>query len=114
MVVQLDSSVEKSAFFSLTLLYNIFTFVKMNNKKFKIENIEENYFKNKKIRAGLGVSKRYFQNKGTNILITEEIGEIGFHRLRDYFVDIYKTNSETLEDFIKGNLEKLDKPTPES
>jgi len=97
---------------------NYFAFVKMNNGNFKIGDIEVNSFKNKKVRAGLEVAKKYFQNKGTNILITKEIGEIGFHALRDYFVDIYKTNSETLreslEDFVKGNLEKLEKPTHES
>lgn len=51
------------------------------------------------------------------MLITKEVGEISFHTLRDNLIDIYKaegkTVKEVIENFVKGKLEILNKPTKE-
>jgi len=48
-------------------------------------------------------------------LITKQLGEISFHTLQDGFVNIYKTNSETVENavrlFFDGKLKRLERYT---
>lgn len=95
-----------------------FAFVKIENNRFELEYIKENPFKEKKVRASLAVVEKFVKNKSPDILITKEIGQIGFHTIRDYFVDIYMAEGENIKDivdnFIQEKLKKLEKPTHKS
>ena len=91
-----------------------FIFVNIDSKKIKSFYVKKNPFKEKKVRAGLSAVKFVIKEK-INLLITQQMGDISFHTLRDNLVDIYKTKGKTvkkvLENLIKNNLEKLEKPT---
>jgi len=92
----------------------IFAIVKA--KKNEIKNIEfkENPFLEKEIRAGLSVAKILLKEK-PDVLITQEMGPIAFHTLRDSLVEIYKTEQDTIrqtiEKFFQERLQRLEKPT---
>jgi len=77
---------------------------------------KENPFKKKDVKAGLNAS-HFISDEGTDALVTTDIGEISFHTLRDHLVEVYyargETAKEVAENFAKGNLERLDKPTKE-
>lgn len=92
---------------------------RIENNELKEFEILENPFINKKIRAGLAVVK-FLKKKEVDILVTKQIGEISFHSLRDYLIDIYfinrttsKTVKQVLNDFFQGNITRLLKPTRE-
>jgi len=91
-----------------------FIFVNIDSKKIKSFYVKKNPFKEKKVRAGLSAVNFVIKEK-INLLITQEMGDISFHTLRDNLVDIYKTKGKTvknvLENLIKNKLEKLEKPT---
>jgi len=91
-----------------------FIFVNIDSKKIKSFYVKKNPFKEKKVRAGLSVVNFVIKER-INLLITQQMGDISFHTLRDNLVDIYKTNGKTvknvLENLIKNKLEKLEKPT---
>jgi len=95
---------------------NYFVFVNIDNRKIVSHYIKENPFRTKKIRAGLS-AVRYVVKEGINTLVTNQMGEISFHTLRDHFVDIYKTEGKTVKDVVekytKGKLERLKKATRE-
>ncbi len=91
-----------------------FIFVNIDGKKIKSFYVNKNPFKEKKVRAGLSAVNFVIKEK-VNLLITQQMGDISFHTLRDNLVDIYKTKGKTvknvLENLIKNKLEKLEKPT---
>jgi len=66
-------------------------------------------------RAALAVIKEALKNRKVDAVLTREIGEIAFHALRDYYVDIYSTPEgnvwEVLERFVNRDLVRLLKPT---
>jgi len=83
-----------------------------NKRIVKKDEIKNPYFK-KRIRAGLACAK-LLVNKGIDVLITKEIGEIAYHMLSDEGIEIYSAKGdldETIKDFIEEKLEKMEKPT---
>lgn len=85
----------------------------------KVNKIEGYYFlknlhKDKKVRAGLAVSKLIIKQKSDS-LIVGEIGEISLHILKDNLIDIYQSNNKAVKSavnqFIKGDLTQLLKAT---
>ena len=92
-----------------------FAFILLNKNKTDLITIEENHSCKEPIRVSLGVVNEFVQKKCPDILITKEVGEIGFHVLRDINVDIYHTNDKSLkqaiDNFVSGKLEKIDMPT---
>ena len=103
-----------------TLLSPIFSksrfFAILEVKKNKLESIRfsKNPFCTKKLRAGLSVAS-YLLKEKPDILITQEMGPIAFHTLRDHLVEIYQTEQKTiqgaLKDFLERRLERLREPT---
>ncbi len=91
-----------------------FIFINIDNKEIKSFYVKKNPFKEKKVRAGLSAVNFVIKEK-INLLITQQMGDISFHTLRDNLVDIYRTKGKTvknvLENLIKNKLEKLEKPT---
>lgn len=65
-------------------------------------------------RAGLAATKQILEET-IDVLITKQLGEISFHTLRDGFVNIYQTDSETVENavrlFFDGKLKRLERYT---
>jgi len=76
--------------------------------------IKENPYMQKEVRAGLAATKQILKEK-IDVLLTKQLGEISFHTLRDGFVDLYKTNAETVEDalrlFLDGKLQRMERYT---
>ena len=65
-----------------------FLFVNLKKRKIVGHYFLKNPHKDKKVRAGLNASKLVVKQK-SEVLITQEIGEISFHILRDNLVDVY-------------------------
>lgn len=91
-----------------------FLFVNLKGNQIKGYYFMKNPFKNQPLRAGLSAAKLISQQK-SDTLITQEIGEIAFHALRDNLFDLYqskaKTTQEAIKQFIKGKLKLLHQPT---
>ncbi len=85
-------------------------------KKGKLADIyyRENTTRKRKIRAGLHTADLVLK-EGIDALVTSDLGEISFHKLRDNYVDIYKSRGKKVKtiinSFINGKLPKLNKPT---
>ncbi len=80
----------------------------------KKEEVENPYI-NKKVRAGLALTKLLLA-RGIDILITREIGEISFHTLADEGVEIYFADVDaesSIKKFMEGKLKRVEKPTKE-
>jgi cation diffusion facilitator family transporter len=97
---------------------NYFIFVIVNKREEKIESFytKNNPHKEKLAKAGYFAANFVVKEK-IDILITKEIGGISFHTLRDNLVDIYKARGknikEVIDNFMKGKLELLTRPTKE-
>jgi len=91
-----------------------FLFVILKNNKITSYYVIKNNFIDKEVRAGLSVSKHILK-ENIDVILTNKIGEISFHTLRDNLVDIYlvqtKNVKQAINDFIENKLKKLDKPT---
>ncbi|MFP4046049.1 MAG: cation diffusion facilitator family transporter [Candidatus Aenigmatarchaeota archaeon] len=94
------------------------TLVYLDKKKEEIKELElrENEFKDREVRAGLNLIRELVKEK-IDVVVTEEMGEISFHSLRDNLVEIYRSRGETVKEivdnFSKEELQRLDKPTRE-
>ena len=81
----------------------------------RIVELIENTFKRRDVRAGLAVIRDLIKGRGVDCVITNEIGEIAYHALRDAFVEVYRGTDGSLEDnlraLLKGELELLTEPT---
>lgn len=66
-------------------------------------------------RAGLAAIKQLFEKNSADAVITREIGEISFHALREYYVEVYRAPDASLADvlnpFARGALPLLPGPT---
>jgi len=93
-----------------------FIFVNIEKDKIVGQYSIRNPYDQKKVRAGLSVVK-LINNQRANIVITKEIGEISFHTLRDYLIEVYLTDGKTVKEvvdlFISGGLKKVSQPTRE-
>jgi cation diffusion facilitator family transporter len=91
-----------------------FIFVDINRKNTVSYYFKKNPFKKKEIRAGLSAA-RFVLKENIDVLITQEMGDISFHTLRDNLVEIYKTKGKkvktVLNNFKEKKLEKLKIPT---
>lgn len=80
--------------------------------------IISNPFIDREARVGLAVAREFVPRKGVEVILTPEIGEIGFHTLRDLYVEIYRLEgsslSGALEKFAEGKLEMIQAPTHSS
>ncbi|OYT42430.1 MAG: hypothetical protein B6U78_01330 [Candidatus Aenigmarchaeota archaeon ex4484_224] len=99
---------------------NFFVLVKVDRKAKKVKKVvvKKNKFKEKKIRVGLTVGN-FLVNQKVDIVICKEIGGIAFNTLRSNFVEIFRikkdlTIKESIEKFLKGKLEIVEKPTRKS
>jgi predicted Fe-Mo cluster-binding NifX family protein len=94
---------------------NFFAFVELSEYAPKAYHVRENSFKGKKVRAGLAVVNRFIQEEEVDTVIVREIGEIGFHTLRDHYIEIYRTEEgnveESLAKLLSGSLTRLEGPT---
>jgi len=75
----------------------------------------ENTSRMEKARAGLAAIKHLFQSNRADAVLTREIGEIAFHALRDYYVEVHACPdaplTEVLSQFASGALPPLAGPT---
>ena len=75
----------------------------------------ENTDRMEKARAGLAAIKHLFQSNRADAVLTREIGEIAFHALRDYYVEVHACPdaplTEVLSQFASGTLPPLAGPT---
>lgn len=91
-----------------------FLFATIENQKLRKYSFVKNQFKKKEVRAGLNAA-HFLEKKNVDMLVTDQIGEIAFHTLRDHFVDIFKVKGkiaeEVIDNFCQNKLERLEKPT---
>ena len=75
----------------------------------------ENPARQAKARAGLAAIKQLFEKNRADSVLTREIGEIAFHALRDYYVEIHVAPDAPLEEvlamFARDELSRLQAPT---
>jgi predicted Fe-Mo cluster-binding NifX family protein/uncharacterized membrane protein len=78
---------------------------------------KENRYRNKKIHAGLSAAHEVVNNR-VDALVTQKLGEISFHTLRDHLVEIFLTKGTTLrevvENYLRNTLKPLTNPTHSS
>jgi len=93
-----------------------FLFAKVDKRSRKIFDvkIKANPFMEEMVRAGLSTSDWLLKEK-IDALLTKEIGDISFHKLKANLIGIYRAEGDdvkaVLEKFIKGNLLPLTEPT---
>ncbi len=91
-----------------------FLFADIEDNKLKKHKFYKNKSKKKKVRAGLSAA-HFIDKKNVDMLVTDQIGEIAFHTLRDHYIDIFKVKGKTakkvIDNFCNHKLERLDKPT---
>ena len=90
-----------------------FLFVNLQSNKVKGFYFLANPHKKQSAKAGLFASKLIIKQK-SGVLITPQIGEIAFHALHNYLVDIYQAQGQnaqqTINYFIKNKLIPLKTP----
>ncbi len=62
----------------------------------------ENPARQTQARAGLAAIKQLFEKNSADAVITREIGEIAFHALRDYYVEVYAASAGTLHEVLRS------------
>jgi len=92
-----------------------FLFVELEGGKILSVRTEKNDFQSREMRIGLDVVNHFIHSRGIDVIVTKEIGEIGYLALRDSFIDIYKSEgnvaSEDLDYLQAGKLNLLTGPT---
>jgi len=90
-----------------------FLFANLQAKKIKGFYFLTNPCKKQTTKAGLSVAKLIIKQK-SGVLITPRVGEIAFHTLHNYLVDIYQSQDQTarqaINSFIKNRLSLLKTP----
>jgi cation diffusion facilitator family transporter len=91
-----------------------FLFVNLEKDKIIGSYVIKNPYQDKELRAGLAVVKLINQQRADTV-ITKEIGEISFHTLRDYLIDIYQTSKDNSRSavnlFTANELKEFSQPT---
>ena len=94
-----------------------FAFVDVEGNQILSTTFKENPFRNKKIHAGLSAANDVVKEQ-IDALVTQNLGEISFHTLRDHLVEIFLTRGTTLKEVVKNylteNLKPLTHPTHSS
>ena len=92
-----------------------FLFADLQRDKILSVRTEKNEFQDNKTRVGLDVVNYFISSRGVDVILTKEIGEIGYHALRDSYVDIYQSEGnyagEDIDYFQSGKLNLLTNPT---
>jgi cation diffusion facilitator family transporter len=95
-----------------------FLIASLENRRILQSAVLENPFQQRTVRAGLAVINRFVKERGIDVALVREIGEISFHGLRDNLVEIYRVPqglaSEALEAYAAGRLKHLFSPTHSS
>ena len=96
-----------------------FLLAQVDGSDIKEFEIKPNEFRDRPVRAGLNVVKHFIEAEKIDALVTRQIGEIGFHALRDHYVEVYRAEDgrsarEVLSEFAAGRLEALTAPTHSS
>ena len=90
----------------------------LENRRIIHSAVLENPFQQRAVRAGLAVANRFVRERGIDVALVREIGEISFYGLRDNSVEIYRVPkglaSEALEAYAAGRLKHLLRPTHSS
>ncbi len=91
-----------------------FIFLNTDDGEIKDFYIKENIYSDDEVRAGLKASKFVIKEK-VDLVITNQMGPISLHTLRDNIVDVYKNSNynikETVRLYFENNLKFLKKPT---
>jgi len=86
-----------------------FAFVDVEGDEIVSTIFKENPYRNKKIHAGLSAANEVVKDQ-VDALVTQKLGEISFHTLRDHLVELFFTRGETLQEVIKHYLTDSLKP----
>lgn len=93
-------------------------FIFIQTEKDRIQDFytKENPHRDKKVRAGLKVAE-WIVKEDIDSVITDEMGPISLHTLKDNIVTVFQTKDNSIEKNIKAfadqNLEKIKEPTKE-
>jgi cation diffusion facilitator family transporter len=94
---------------------SFFALATMSGEEVKSLDFIENTARDRQARAGLAAIKHIFQKNRVDVVLTREIGEISFHALQSYYVEIYDAPGGALEQvltkFAGGGLTPLPGPT---
>jgi len=92
-----------------------FIFIDIEKNKIKSWSFKKNIYIKKKNRAGLFFIEKTISKEKIDAVITNSIGSISFHTLRDNLIGVYLTDRKNVKtcvnDFISNKLERLEKPT---
>jgi len=96
-----------------------FMFADVDGEQIKSFDVKPNEFRDRKVRAGLNVVKHFVDTENIDVLVTAQIGEIGFHAARDHYVEIYSVGKDAsarqvLQDLAVGRLAPMSSPTHSS
>ncbi len=93
-----------------------FLFVNLEKDKIAGSYLIENPYRDKEVRVGLSVVK-LINKQRANTLITKEVGEVSFHALRDYLMEIYSTEAgsarKAVDLYKQGKVKRVSQPTRE-
>ena len=94
-----------------------FAYVDIEEQKITSTFFKENHYRDRKIHAGLAAAHEVVNDR-VDALVTQKLGEISFHTLRDHLVEIFLTKgttlSEVVENYLRNTLKPLTHPTHSS
>jgi predicted Fe-Mo cluster-binding NifX family protein len=94
-----------------------FAYVDIEEQEITSTFFKENHYRNRKIHAGLAAAHEVVNDR-VDALVTQKLGEISFHTLRDHLVEIFLTKGTTLrevvENYLRNTLKPLTHPTHSS
>jgi cation diffusion facilitator family transporter len=97
---------------------SFFALATMSSENVDSINFIENTARDKQARAGLAAIKHIFLKNRVDVVLTREIGEISYHALRSYYVEVYGAPAASLERVLKqfagGAMTMLPGPTHDS
>lgn len=93
-----------------------FIFINLEKGQIKEHYLKDNPYREKEVRAGLNTALLVIKEKVDSV-ITQEIGPISLHTLRDNLIEVYSASGgsvkEIAEKFIQQKLKPLKEPTKE-
>lgn len=94
---------------------SFFAIAALSGKEIKSLDFIENAARAEQARAGLSAIKHVFLKNRVDVVLTREIGEISYHALQSYYVEVYDAPDallvQVLEQFAIGSLAPLPGPT---
>ncbi|MFP4169912.1 MAG: cation diffusion facilitator family transporter [Methanomassiliicoccales archaeon] len=92
--------------------------VKVDEQGWRLLKVMENEFRHEEALAGLSLGKHLVGKERVDTVISESVGEVLFHTLRDNYIEIFRGRGSTLRDAVShlmnGELELMLEPTKES